>query len=59
MDYFEKSLILHKKYHGKLCTKEKVSLENSEDLSTYYSPWVAAPCLEIQKDEKKAYDYTR
>jgi malic enzyme len=38
MDYFKKSLILHKKYHGKLCTKEKVSLENSEDLSTYYSP---------------------
>ena len=59
MDYFEKSLLLHKKYHGKLWTEGKVSLENSEDLSTYYSPWVAAPCLEIQKDEKKAYEYTR
>ena len=59
MDYFEKSLLLHKKYHGKLCTEGKVWLENSEDLSTYYSPWVAAPCLEIQKDEKKAYEYTR
>ena len=59
MDYFEKSLLLHKKYHGKLCTEGKVLLKNSEDLSTYYSPWVAAPCLEIQKDEKKAYDYTR
>lgn len=58
MNYFEKSLIEHKKYNGKLETISKVPLENKDDLSTYYSPGVAEPCREIAKDKSKVYDYT-
>lgn len=58
MNYFEKSLIEHKKYAWKLETISKVPLENKDDLSTYYSPWVAEPCREIAKDKSKVYDYT-
>ena len=58
MDYNQKSLELHKKYHWKLSTQSKVDLNTLDDLSTYYSPWVAAPCLEIAKDKEKAYEYT-
>ena len=59
MDYNQKSLELHKKYHWKLATQSKVKLDSMDDLSTYYSPWVAAPCIEIAKDPGKAYEYTR
>ncbi len=59
MDYDKKSLEEHLKHHGKVEIKSKVSLENKDDLSTYYTPGVAAPCLEIAKDINKAYDYTR
>lgn len=58
MNYFEKSLIEHKKYNGKLETISKVPLETKDDLSTYYSPGVAEPCMEIFKDKSKVYDYT-
>lgn len=58
MDYNKESLIKHKELHWKIEIKSKVKLETMEDLSTFYSPWVAAPCLEIANDEKKAYDYT-
>ncbi len=58
MNYFEKSLIEHKKYNWKLETISKVPLENKDDLSTYYSPWVAEPCREIARDKSKVYDYT-
>jgi len=58
MDFFEKSLELHKHYLWKLATQTKVPLDSFDDLSTFYSPWVAAPCLEIQKDKEKAYEYT-
>ena len=58
MSYANISLTKHKQYKGKLWTMSKVPLENKEDLSTYYSPWVAAPCLEIAKDPSTAYDYT-
>lgn len=58
MDYFKESLTLHKEKQGKLETISKVKVENKDDLSTYYSPWVAAPCLEIAKDTQKVYDYT-
>lgn len=57
-NYAELSLQEHKKHHGKLTVASTVPLETKDDLSTYYSPWVAAPCLEIQKDPEKAYDYT-
>ena len=55
----DQSLIAHKKYRGKLSITSKVPLETRQDLSIYYSPGVAAPCLEIAKDPTTAYDYTR
>jgi len=58
MDYNQLSLEKHKEYKGKIATKSKVPLWSKDDLSVYYSPWVAAPCLEIAKDPPLAYDYT-
>lgn len=58
-NYAELSIIEHKKYAGKVWMESLVPLETRDDLSTYYSPWVAAPCLEIAADPEKAYDYTR
>ena len=52
------SLEEHKKYQWKVWITSRVPLETREDLSTYYSPWVAQPCLEIAEDPEKAYDYT-
>lgn len=55
----EKALKYHSAYPaGKLEIKPTKLLENSEDLSLAYTPGVAAPCLEIQADAHKAYDYT-
>lgn len=59
MDYNSLSIEQHKKYKGKLAVQSKVPLETREDLATYYSPGVAAPCLEIAENPEKAYDYTR
>ena len=53
-----RSLEEHKKYQWKVWIISRVPLETREDLSTYYSPWVAQPCLEIAEDPEKAYDYT-
>ncbi|MDR2007542.1 MAG: NADP-dependent malic enzyme, partial [Alphaproteobacteria bacterium] len=58
MDIYEKSLEMHKKFKGKLEIALKVPMETKEDLSTYYSPGVAAPCKEIAKDEENSYIYT-
>jgi len=58
-DYNQLAIQKHTQYRGKLTTQSKVPLETKEDLSTYYTPGVAAPCLEIEKDPSKAYDYTR
>jgi malate dehydrogenase (oxaloacetate-decarboxylating) len=58
MDIYEKSLELHKKFKGKLEIGLKVPMETKEDLSTYYSPGVAAPCEEIAKDIENSYVYT-
>ena len=55
---YERALELHKKHHGKLATVSKVPLETSDDLVLAYTPGVAAPCLEIEKDAEKIYDYT-
>ena len=52
------SLEEHKKYQWKVWITSRVPLETREDLSTYYSSWVAQPCLEIAEDPEKAYDYT-
>lgn len=58
MNYYTRSLEEHKKYQWKVWITSRVPLETKEDLSTYYSPWVAQPCLEIAEDPEKAYDYT-
>ena len=59
MDYAKESLRLHGQWKGKIEVVAKVPLENREDLSLAYTPGVAAPCLEIQKDVDKSYELTR
>jgi len=58
MDYAKESLKLHKEWKGKIEVTAKVPVNSAEDLSLAYTPGVAAPCLEIQKDVSKSYDYT-
>lgn len=55
---YEQSLAEHIKYKGKLAVNSKVPLVTRQDLATYYSPGVAAPCLEIAKDPDSAKLYT-
>ena len=50
MNYAEESLKLHYKWKGKLEYNSRVPVKNKEDLSLAYTPGVAQPCLEIQKD---------
>lgn len=57
-NYAELSLQEHKKYKWKITMESTVPLETRDDLSTYYSPGVAAPCVEIKNDPNTAYDYT-
>ena len=59
MDYAKESLRLHGEWKGKIEVVAKVPLEDREDLSLAYTPGVAAPCLEIQKDVSKSYELTR
>ena len=59
MDYAKESLRLHGEWKGKIEVVTKVPLDSREDLSLAYTPGVAAPCLEIQKDLSKSYDLTR
>ena len=58
MDVYQDSLRLHKKLRGKLTVESKLKLRSKRDLSLAYTPGVAQPCLEIQKDPLKLYDYT-
>ncbi len=58
MSYKEKALKLHEELRGKLEIISKKKVENKEDLSTVYTPGVAYPCLEIEKDPELAYRYT-
>ena len=58
MSLKEDALKLHKEAQGKISVELKVPLRDSRDLSLAYSPGVAEPCLEIQKDPQKLYDYT-
>ena len=51
MDLKERALKLHEENHGKLEMKSKVKIENQEDLSLAYTPGVAYPCKEIEKDK--------
>ena len=59
MDYAKESLRLHGQWRGKIEVISKVPLANKEDLSLAYTPGVAQPCLEIQKDINKSYELTR
>lgn len=58
MNYDQLALEAHKLHKGKLGTHSIPTLETRDDLSTYYSPGVAAPCLEIEKNPDLAYEYT-
>lgn len=58
MDYAKMALELHKQYKGKLTIASKVPLATREDLSTAYTPGVAAPCLAIKENPEDAYTYT-
>lgn len=59
MDYAKESLRLHGEWKGKIEVVSTVPTENEDDLSLAYTPGVAAPCLEIQKDIEKSYELTR
>ncbi len=54
----EEALDVHRKHKGKLESKSKVEVRNSKDLSLAYSPGVAEPCLEINKDPSQVWEYT-
>ncbi|MBR6045406.1 MAG: NAD-dependent malic enzyme [Ruminococcus sp.] len=59
MNYAEESLKLHEQWKGKIEVVSRVKLETKDDLSLAYTPGVAQPCLEVQKDINKSYDLTR
>ncbi len=59
MDYAKESLKRHEQWGGKIEVVCKVPVENKEDLSLAYTPGVAQPCLEIQKDPSRSYHLTR
>ncbi len=59
MDYAKESLRLHEQWKGKIEVTATVPVQSKEDLSLAYTPGVAQPCLEIQKDRSKSYDLTR
>ena len=59
MDYAKESLRLHGEWKGKIEVVATVPVESKEDLSLAYTPGVASPCLEIQKDIDKSYELTR
>ncbi len=59
MDYAKESLKLHGEWKGKIEVISRVPVSSKEDLSLAYTPGVAQPCLEIQKDVNKSYELTR
>lgn len=58
MDYYKKALELHEENMGKWAVSSKVPLNDRDDLSTAYTPGVAQPCREIEKDYENIYRYT-
>ena len=58
MDYAKESLRLHGEWKGKIEVVSKVPVQTKDDLSLAYTPGVAQPCLEIQKDIDKSYELT-
>ncbi len=59
MNYAEESLRLHQQWKGKIEVQPTVPVASKEDLALAYTPGVAQPCLEIQKDPSKSYELTR
>ena len=59
MSIYEESVSFHEKLKGKIEVVSRVEVKTSMDMSLAYTPGVAEPCLEIQKDADKAYIYTR
>ncbi|MGX8835232.1 NAD(P)-dependent malic enzyme [Amedibacillus sp. YH-ame6] len=58
MDYAKEAMRMHAEWKGKLDIHSKVAINTRDDLSVAYTPGVAAPCLEIQKDVNKSYELT-
>ncbi|MBK7871664.1 MAG: NADP-dependent malic enzyme [Saprospiraceae bacterium] len=58
MDYFKESLLLHKRLKGKISITPKIDVQTNEQLSLVYSPGVAEPCLEIQRNPESVWEYT-
>ncbi len=59
MDYAKESLRLHEEWKGKIEVVSRVPVKSKKDLSLAYTPGVAEPCLEIEKDINKSYELTR
>ena len=59
MDKNTEAIQKHKEWNGKIEVISRAPIENREELAVAYTPGVAAPCLEIAKDESLVYDYTR
>ena len=59
MDYAKESLRLHYEWKGKIEVIARAKVDNKDALSLAYTPGVAQPCLEIQKDINKSYELTR
>ena len=59
MDYAKESLKMHYEWKGKLEVTPRAAVDSKEALSLAYTPGVAQPCLEIQKDVNKSYELTR
>lgn len=59
MSVYDEALKFHEEKRGKIEVISRVEVKNSEDLTLAYTPGVAQPCLEIQKNPDKAYLYTR
>ena len=59
MDYAAESKRLHELWRGKIEVTPRVSVSNDEELSIAYTPGVAQPCLEIQKDPDMSFELTR
>ena len=59
MDIKEKALKKHYEWNGKIEVISRTKVEDSEDLSVAYTPGVAEPCLEIEKDYNKSFELTR
>ena len=58
MDYDQMAIDMHAKNRGKIATQSKVPLKTMDDLSTAYTPGVAAVCMEIARDTSKAFEFT-